>query len=141
MSQLLVSYILLIIFNGVFFVFVTSIPYVSKSLQIDELNLAYSQTYFNILLLIGTTFMGNILKLLNYKLSFALCFASVGISSAILMNATSAWMIILAQSLGAFMSAQQAVQIAVAQLTKPGAERTKAFSKLGMCFGNYFKLI
>lgn len=44
-------------------------------------------------------------------------------------------MVLMAQCLGIFMAGQQAVQLAVAQLTKPGSERTTAFSKLGLCFG------
>jgi MFS family permease len=49
-------------------------------------------------------------------------------------------MIIVAQFLGLFMSAHQCVQLAVARLTKPGNERTNAFSKLGLCFGLGFML-
>lgn len=64
------------------------VPYVARSMQMDELNLAYSQTFFNIAALLSTTFMGSLIKALDYKLTFALCFGSVGMASTILLNAT-----------------------------------------------------
>jgi hypothetical protein len=88
MSQILLSYAFLIVFNAAFFVFATSMPYVAQSLKMDELNLAYSQTFFNILLLISTTFIGSLLNRLDYKLSIALCFGSVSLASIILVYTT-----------------------------------------------------
>lgn len=88
MNQLLLSYSFIILFHGCFFSFVMTLPYVAKSLQISDINLAYAQTFFNILQLLSTTLMGNILSRLGYRLTLALPFLSVGISSLILVYAT-----------------------------------------------------
>ncbi|KAI6182102.1 MFS domain-containing protein [Aphelenchoides bicaudatus] len=134
-SQLLLSYGFLIIFNATFFTFVMTLPYVARDLEMPDLNLAYSQTFFNVLQLCSTTLMGSFLHKLGFRLTLALPFLSLGVASFVMLKATSPTMILMAQFFGLFMAGQQAVQLAVAQMTKPGSERTKAFSKLGLCFG------
>jgi hypothetical protein len=65
-----------------------TLPYVARSLKMEDLHLAYSQTFFNILMLFSTTLMGNFLKRLGYRFTLALPFVSIGISSLILVYAT-----------------------------------------------------
>ncbi|KAI6221325.1 MFS domain-containing protein [Aphelenchoides fujianensis] len=139
-SQLLVCYGLLVLFNACFFVALSALPYVAKGVGMADLELGYAQTAFNVLQLIGTPLVGVLVDRIGFRATIAATFVSMGLSSAVLYNAESAWSIAFSQLFGVMMVAQQSIQTAVAQLTKPGSERTNAFSRLGLCFGAGFVL-
>ncbi|CAD5208847.1 unnamed protein product [Bursaphelenchus xylophilus] len=140
MSQLLLLYSLSALLNAVQFVQMSTFGYVCKDIHISDLHQGYVKTYFIGLQLIGTPLIGVLVSRLGLKLGLIIAFLSTAASCFFLAISQGLFLIVVSQSFGLLMVGHQAFQTAIAHLTKPGAERTSAFSKLGLSFGIGFVL-
>ncbi|CAD5206306.1 unnamed protein product [Bursaphelenchus okinawaensis] len=140
MSQLLVLYCLSSLLNAVQFVQMSTFGYMCKSVHVSDLHQGYVKTYFIGLQLIGTPLIGVLVSKLGLKLALIITFLSTAASCFFLAISQGLFLIIVSQSFGILMVGHQAFQTAIAHSTKPGPERTSAFSKLGLSFGAGFVL-
>ncbi|KAI6222163.1 MFS domain-containing protein [Aphelenchoides besseyi] len=134
-QQLLVLYVLLTLFNSCFFVLLSSVPYIAKTVGLSDLTLGYWQTVFNVCQLIANPLVGYLVDSIGYKATLSLNFGATALSAVLLYNAESQWAIGLSQLCGILMVAMQTIQTAIAHMTKAGSERTNAFSRIGLSFG------
>ncbi|KAI6179716.1 MFS domain-containing protein [Aphelenchoides besseyi] len=134
-QQLLVLYGLLTLFNSCFFVLLSSVPYIAKTVGLSDLTLGYWQTVFNVCQLIANPLVGYLVDSIGYKATLSLNFGATALSAVLLYNAENQWAIGLSQLCGILMVAMQTIQTAIAHMTKAGSERTNAFSRIGLSFG------
>jgi len=97
------------------------------------------QSFFSIVQMVGSMFVGGLVDVLGVRFAFVLNFAACALSYAILASAesmTGMAGLYVSKLPAVFMTGFLCAQAAVAQLTKPGAGRAEELGKLTMaCVG------
>uniref|UniRef100_A0A0N5AM90 MFS domain-containing protein n=1 Tax=Syphacia muris TaxID=451379 RepID=A0A0N5AM90_9BILA len=139
-ETLAVVCLLSMLFNAGFFLQLMMMPYIGKQLGVTIGQLGFAQSVVGLLQVIGSFISGFIATKYSTQWSLRLCYISAILSQIITFFAKDAKMLYIGLVPQIFMNGQQCDMTMLTRLTKPGKERTEAFSKIGLMLGIGFLL-
>ncbi|KAE9548187.1 hypothetical protein FO519_008607, partial [Halicephalobus sp. NKZ332] len=139
-SEVLITYIIFTLHTVAFFVQHLDLPFIAKRQNISDATFGISQTLFGALQILGGPIFGILVNKYGLKLSLHVCNLMTMVMAMTLIVFPGSLGLYLSRFPGFLMQGMQAHKSLLAELTKPGEERTNAFGKIGLCFGISFVL-
>uniref|UniRef100_A0A915AUX1 Major facilitator superfamily (MFS) profile domain-containing protein n=1 Tax=Parascaris univalens TaxID=6257 RepID=A0A915AUX1_PARUN len=129
------AYSLSVLYNVSFFSQMTMLPYTAKRLAISDTDFGLLQTFFGVMQMFGGPLYGYLIRRIGIRNALILCYSCTIASSLITFAATDKSSLYMSILPSVFMHGQQGHQTLLSTLTRPGKERTNAFSRMGITFG------
>ncbi|XP_022106243.1 solute carrier family 22 member 18-like [Acanthaster planci] len=110
------------------------LPYLTKKLGMDMVVYGYLQTFYNIILLVGTPIFGRFGDLYGGRAALTLAYAMAASMYGLLGMATTGAFVFLSRVPALFLSANHGTQMVIADLTDEG-QRAESLGRLRMTYG------